>query len=207
MRQVTVHTTISAPREQVFDFIVDLAGRPAYTDHYLEDYRLARVNPYGKGAAARFLLRAPLAKEHVEIEITECERPRRIVEEARVGRRGRSRGLAVYELVPEAGGATRVELTTYSEPKTAIDAFKQRSAHRWMRRQTKMALERLRLIFEEPPARPLKRASIAGYEPFKAPRFGAHTGTDPTRRPRPGHGPFAGAHREAQPPALAEKPE
>ncbi len=42
MRQVTVHTTISAPREQVFDFIADLAGRPAYTDHYLDDYRLAR---------------------------------------------------------------------------------------------------------------------------------------------------------------------
>jgi uncharacterized protein YndB with AHSA1/START domain len=207
MRQVTVHTTISAPREEVFDFIADLAGRPSYTDHYLEDYRLSRANPYGKGAAASFLLRAPLANERVEIEITECERPRRIVEEARVGRRGRSRGLAVYDLVDTAGGATRVDLTTYSEPKTVIDAFKQRRAHRWMRRQTKLALERLRLVFEEPPDRPLKRASIAGYEPAKAPRFGAHTGSDPARRPRPGHGPFAGAHREPQPPALAEKPE
>jgi uncharacterized protein YndB with AHSA1/START domain len=203
MRQVTVHTTISAPREQVFDFIADLAGRPAYTDHYLEDYRLARVNPYGKGAAARFRL----LDEYVEIEITECERPRRIVEEARIGRRGRSRGLAVYELLPEAGGATRVELTTYSEPKTVIDRLKQRRAHRSMRRQTKLALERLRLIFEEPPERPLKRATIAGYEPSKAPRFGAHTGADPGRRPRPGHGPFPGAHREPQPPALAEQPE
>ena len=151
MRQVTVHTTISAPREQVFDFVADLAGRPAYTDHYLEDYRLARANPYGKGAAARFLLRAPFAKERVEIRITECERPRRIVEEARVGRRGRSRGLAVYEFIPEAGGATRVELTTYSEPKTRLDAFRQWRAQRWIRRQTKTALDRLRLIFEEPP--------------------------------------------------------
>jgi uncharacterized protein YndB with AHSA1/START domain len=204
MRQVTVHTTISAPREQVFDFVADLAGRPAYTDHYLEDYRLARANPYGKGAAARFLMRAPLAEERVEIEITECERPRRIVEEARLGRRGRSRGLAVYEFTPEPGGATRVELTTYSDPKNRFDAFKQRRAHRWMRRQTKMALERLRLVFEEPPEQPLKRATVAGYEPLKAARFGAHTGTDPSRRPRPGHGPAAGAHREPQPPALAE---
>ena len=204
MRQVTVHTTISAPREQVFDFIADLAGRPAYTDHYLEDYRLARVNPYGKGAAARFLLRAPFASERVEMEITDCDRPRRIVEETRLGRRGRTRGLAVYDFIAEGAGSTRVELTTWSEPAKAIDRFKQRRAHRWVARQTKTALERLRLIFEEPPDRPLKRATVAGYEPAKAPRFGAHTGTDPARRPRPGHGPLPGAHRETQPPALVE---
>ena len=203
MRQVTVHTTISAPRDQVFDFVADLAGRPCYTDHYLEDYRLARVNPYGKGAAARFAVRRPFAREYVEIEITDYDRPRRIVETARVGRRGRSRGLAVYDFIPEPGGTTRVELTTYSEPKTAADAFKQRRAHRWMRRQTKLALERLRLVFEEPPDEPLKRATIAGYEPQKAARFGAHVGVDPARRPRPGHGPAPGMHREAQPPALA----
>ena len=199
-----MHTTISAPREEVFDFIADLAGRPAYTDHYLEDYRLARVNPYGKGAAARFRLRAPFAKEWVEIEITEYDRPRHIVEEARLGRRGRTRGLAVYDFVTEAGGSTRVELTTWSEPKTFVDRLKQRGAHRWVARQSKIALERLRLIFEEPLDRPLKRATVAGYEPAKAARFGAHTGTDPARRPRPGHGPSAGAHREPQPPALVE---
>jgi uncharacterized protein YndB with AHSA1/START domain len=204
MRQVTVHTTISGPREEIFDFVVDLAGRPAYTDHYLDDYRLARVNSYGKGAAARFRVDAPFAKEYVEVRITEAERPRRIVEEARVGRRGRSRGLAVYEFIAEAPGTTRVELTTYSEPKTALDALRQNLSQRWMRRNTKMALERLRMIFEEPPEGPLKRATIAGFEPLKAARFGAHTGTDPARRPRPGHGPGAGAHREAQPPALAE---
>jgi len=203
MRQVTVHTTISAPREQVFDFVADLAGRPAYPDHYLRDYRLARVNPYGKGAAARFLLEAPLAKERVEIRLTEVTRPRRIVEEARIGRRGRSRGIAVYDFVDEGHGTTRVELTTFSEPGSVLDAFKQRRVHRWMLRQTRIALERLRLIFEEPPEQPLKRASIAGYEPLKAARFGAHTGTDPTRRPRPGHGPTAGAHRQPQPAALA----
>ncbi len=29
MRQVTVDVHISAPREDVFDFVADLAGRPA----------------------------------------------------------------------------------------------------------------------------------------------------------------------------------
>jgi uncharacterized protein YndB with AHSA1/START domain len=184
VREVTVSTVISAPRERVFDFVSDLAGRPAYTDHFMRDYRLARVNPVGPGAAARFQLRAPLAKEYAELEIKEVDRPRRIVEEVRVGRRGRNRSVAVYDFTPEGGGATRVELTTYGEPATAVDRLKQVGAAGWMRRQTKKALERLRMIFEEPPRGDLKRATIAGYEPAKAARFGAPAGMDPARGPR-----------------------
>jgi uncharacterized protein YndB with AHSA1/START domain len=186
MRQVTVDTHISAPREEVFDFVADLAGRPAYTDHYLDDYRLARVNPVGVGAAARFRLKAPLAKEYGELEIKEVDRPRRIVEEVRVGRRGRNRSLVVYDFIRAAAGLTRVELTILSEPATPIDRLKEARVAGWLRRRTKTALERLRVIFEEPPPEPLKRATIAGYEPSKAPRFGAAVGMDPARAPRPG---------------------
>src|SRR5919109_275181 len=184
MREVTVSTVISAPREEVFDFVCDLAGRPAYTDHYMHDYRLARVNPVGLGAAARFRLRAPLGKEYAELAITEVDRPRRIVEELHVGRRGRNRSLAVYEFLREAGGLTRVELTTYSEPATIVDRMKEIGAAGWVRRQTRKSLERLRMIFEEPPKDPLKRATIGGYEAAKAARFGAATGMNPARAPR-----------------------
>src|ERR671931_2303532 len=144
MRQVSVNVHIAAPREDVFDFVSDLGGRPAWTDHYLEDYRLARPNPYGLGAAARFLLRAPMAKEYVELAIVEYDRPRRIVEEARVGRRGRNRSVAVYEFEQESPSLTHVVLTTYSEPATVVDRFKQAGAAGWIRRRSKMALERLR---------------------------------------------------------------
>jgi hypothetical protein len=185
MRQTTVDACISAPREELFDFVGDLAGRPAYTDHYLEDYRLARVNPYGLGAAARFKLDAPFSSQYGELEIVEFDRPRKIVEEARLGRLGRSRSLAVYEFIAETGGNTRVELTTYSEPANALEALKQVGATGWMRRQTKIALERLRMIFEEPQERPLARATIAGFEPLKAARFGVHTGADPAHAANP----------------------
>ena len=181
MRRVTVHTSISAPREEVFDFVADLASRPAYTDHYLDDYRLARAKSSGLGAAARFLIKAPLAKEYAELTITEYDRPRRIVEEVRVGRLGRNRSVAVYEFLAEPAGVTRVELTTYSEPATPIDRIRQIGAAAWIKRKTKTALERLRVIFEEPPSEPLPRATLAGYEPLKAARFGAHTGADPGR--------------------------
>jgi uncharacterized protein YndB with AHSA1/START domain len=178
VRQVTVATSISAPREAVYDFVADLASRPAYTDHYLEDYRLARANPVGKGAAARFRMRG----QYAELSIREAERPRRIVEELRIGRRGRNRAIAVYEFVPETGGVTRVELTTYGEAATPIDRLKEIGLARWLRRNTKKALERLRLIFEEPPEGPLARATVAGFEPLKSARFGAATGMDPARR-------------------------
>jgi uncharacterized protein YndB with AHSA1/START domain len=181
MRQVTAETHISAPREEIFDFVADLAGRPAYTDHYLEDYRLARVKSSGPGAAARFRLGAPFAKEYAELEVRELERPRRIVEEVKWGRRGRSRAVAVYGFIRESGGETQVELTIYSEPTTLADSLKEIVAVRWLGRRTRMALDRLRMIFEEPPGKPLLRATIAGYEPQKAARFGAHTGADPAK--------------------------
>jgi uncharacterized protein YndB with AHSA1/START domain len=184
VREVTVSTVISAPRDEVFDFVCDLASRPAYCDHYMRDYRLARVNPIGRGAAARFQLRGPMAKEYAELEVREVDRPRRIVEEIRAGRRGRNRYVAVYDFAVEAGGTTRVELTTYGEPATIVDRLKEIGAAGWMRRQTKKALERLRMIFEEPPKGELKRATIAGYEPAKAARFGAPAGMDPSRPPR-----------------------
>ena len=177
-------TVISAPRESVFDFVNDLAGRPAYTDHYLRDYRLARVNPVGEGAAARFQLKAPLAKQYAELTVREADRPRRIVEELRVGRRGRNRSLAVYDFTKESPNVTRVELTSFSEPATIFDRLMEIGAAGWVRRQTKKSLERLRMIFEEPPKEPLKRATIAGYEAAKAPRFGAASGMDPARAPR-----------------------
>ncbi|HEY1273824.1 MAG TPA: SRPBCC family protein [Thermoleophilaceae bacterium] len=186
MREVTVTAFISAPREQVFDFVTDLAARPAYCDHYMKDYRLARANPVGQGAAARFRLKGPLAKEYAELTITEVDRPRRIVEQLAVGRRGRNRFVAVYEFLQEAGGNTRVELTTYGEAATPVDRIKQIGAAGWLRRKTKTSLARLRKIFEEPQKKPLPRATIAGYEPSKAPRFGAPTGADPSRAPREG---------------------
>jgi uncharacterized protein YndB with AHSA1/START domain len=185
MREVKVSAIISAPREAVFDFVADLAARPSYTDHYMDDYRLARVRPVGVGAAARFKLDAPFANEYAELTITKADRPRQIIEEIRVGRRGRNRSVAVYDFTRESAHVTRVELTTFSEPATVVDRFKEIGAASWLRRKTRKSLDRLRMIFEEPDRVKLKRATIAGYEPEKAPRFGAFAGMDPARPSKP----------------------
>lgn len=184
MREVTVSTLISAPREEIFDFVADLAARPAFGDHFMDDYRLARVHPVGVGAAARFKLDAPLASEYAELTITKADRPRQIIEEIRFGRRGRNRSVAVWDFTRESAHATRVELTTLAEPATWVDRLKEIGAAAWLKRQTRKSLDRLRTIFEEPGRVELKRATIAGYEPDKAARFGGYAGMDPARQSR-----------------------
>ena len=70
-----------------------------------------------------------------------------------------------------------------AEAATFSDRLKQIGAAGWTKRQTAKQLERLRMIFEEPGKEPLKRATIAGYEPSKAARFGAPPSADPARIP------------------------
>ena len=120
--------------------------------------------------------------QYAELSIREAERPRRIGEELRVGRRGRNRAIAVYDFLPEAAGTTRVELTSYGEPATPIDRLKELGLAGWVRRTSKKSLERLRMVFEDPPTEPLARVTVAGFEPAKSARFGAATGMDPARR-------------------------
>ncbi len=174
MGPVTVETVISAPRDAVFDFIGDLANHVAFTDHMMSDYRLARVNSVGLGASARFRLENPGPKQWAEVQLEVFERPRRIVEEGRSGRFLRNKFWTVWELSPEGRG-TRVELTFASEPATRWDSFKESLGGRgWVKRQNKVALARLRKVFEDPPAEPLARADVAGLEPRTLPRFGVH---------------------------------
>ena len=170
MRPVTLQTVISAPREEIFELVADLSRRVAWCDHFMEDYRLARAKPVGLGAAARFRARG----EWAEIAIAEYDPPRRLVEEGRIGRLGRSELRAVWELAPEGRGATRVVLTAWTEAGHPYDRLKEAlGARRWLRSQLRTALGRLRTIFEEPPTAPLARVTVAGYEPMKKARFGA----------------------------------
>lgn len=172
MRPFTVHAAISVPRERVFDEVADLSGRIAWADHYMQDYRLARVNSRGEGAAARYRMRPPGGRQWVEVKLAECERPRRVVEHARYGRVGRSRMTAVWELVAESASHTRVEVTVWTEPARPDALLELLGARAWLRRQVKGSLERLRMALEEPPAEPLARVTVAGFEPAKHARFG-----------------------------------
>jgi hypothetical protein len=165
----TVHTHIAAAREEVYDLVADLAARVAWTDHYLDEYRLTRPRSVGPGAAARFRVR----KGWAETSIVEAARPRSLREEGRTGRLGGTRTFTEWSFEVPTPGITRVELTYWTEPANRFAGAREGGLRRHLKRNGKRALERLRRVFEESRDRPLARAGIAGWEPGKAARFGS----------------------------------
>ena len=51
MDPVTSTITIGRPREEVFDYLADIANHPEFCDHYLTDWRLTRVDSVEIGRA------------------------------------------------------------------------------------------------------------------------------------------------------------
>ena len=176
MVPLRLHAFVSAPREQVFDLLVDMAARPSWTDHYMHEFRLENTRSAGVGAAARYRIDAPLYRQWVETEIVEADRARRVVEATRSGRLGHTSGEVSYELTPQGRSLTRVDMTISSSPGTARERFQERLAFRpWLRRRSKRALDRLRQILEERPGEPHERVTVAGWEQSRGPRFGTGT--------------------------------
>ena len=62
MDPVTAHVLIDRPREEVFDYLADIANHQEFSDHYLKDWRLTRVDSYGSGAGARYKMDGPFQR-------------------------------------------------------------------------------------------------------------------------------------------------
>ncbi len=141
---------ISAPRERVFDYLNDIANHPQFTDHYLVDWHLTRIDSVGRGAGARFRVKAPLNRfSWADVTFAEVDRPRQIVEVGRTGKNNRIRTLGVYELSPVGSGATRAQFTLETFPAAPSDRLREAlGARSWTRRKHARALRRLRAILE-----------------------------------------------------------
>jgi len=159
----TVSTTISRPREEVFEYLADIANHAEFTDHYLTDWHLTREDPYGEGAGARFRVNAPLNRfSWADVTLSDVEPPYRIVERGRGGKYNRIRMLGTYTLSPGPGGTTKVEYTLETLPAMLSDRIMEIVGGRgWNRRQAAKAMRRLRTILEEDRGRG-RRASVAG---------------------------------------------
>src|SRR6478672_7825921 len=122
MDPVAVSIVVSVPREAVFDYLNDIANHAEFTDHYLVDWHLTRIDSLGVGAGARFRVKAPGNRySWADVTVVEAERPHRIVERGRTGKDNRIRTLGVYDLAPVVGGATRVSFTLQTLPATRSD--------------------------------------------------------------------------------------
>ena len=162
MDPFTVSTTIAKPREEVFEYLADIANHPEFTDHYRVDWHLTRVDSYGTGAGARFRVKAPLNRfSWADVTFAELQSPFRIVERGRGGKYNRIRQLGTYTLSPGSSGTTKVEYTLETIPSQLSDRlFEGLGGRAWSRRQAAKALRRLRTILEEDRDRG-PRASVA----------------------------------------------
>ena len=166
MDPVTVSTTIGRPRAEVFDYVADIANHLEFSDHYMRDFRLTRLDSYGRGAGARFRLDAPLHDLWADMTFVEVEPPYRIVAYGRGGKFNRIKTTTIFTLDEAGGGeSTEVEVMTESEPPLPTDKLLEKvSGYRgWMRRSLRKSLRRLQAILEENEDRG-SRATVAGVQ-------------------------------------------
>src|ERR671916_566889 len=102
--------TIDRPRDEVFAYLADIANHPEFSDHYLKDWRLTRIDSVGHGAGARFRVDAPCQRfGWADLTFIEVERPHRIVAGGRGGKVKRNKTFTTWNLSPSGDSAPRVE--------------------------------------------------------------------------------------------------
>src|SRR3954464_12146468 len=151
MDPVSAHVVIDRPREEVFEYLADIANHAEFTDHYMTEWRLTRIDSYRRGARARFKIsRKGGGHAWGDMTFIEVEPPHRIVAAGRGGKFNRNKTWTTWTLEP-SGSATRVEVTTESEAALPTDKLMEAIPRRrgWTKRKLGKALSRLQAILEE----------------------------------------------------------
>jgi uncharacterized protein YndB with AHSA1/START domain len=121
MGPVSAEIEIDAPRERVFATIADLAWRPGFTDHFLHDFHLTRIESSGVGAGARFRTGSRRRSVWMDTAIVEVEAPHKLVERGRGGRVNRIPATTAWELTEGTGSLTAVRVSCWTDPSNPID--------------------------------------------------------------------------------------
>ena len=175
MDAVAVSTTVDRPREEVFEYLADVANHSEFMDHFTGDWHLTREDSYGYGAGARFKVDIHPGSRFSwgDMTFSAVERPSRIVARGRFGKYGRTRTLTIWELEPEGANSTRVRVTYETQPGILSDRINEAlGGRRFWRRRLRKSLSRLARILEEGRGRG-GRTTIAGgpRKPASAFRF------------------------------------
>jgi uncharacterized protein YndB with AHSA1/START domain len=151
MEPITLSTTIAKPREDVFEYLADVANHAEFSDHCMVDWHLTREDSYGHGAGARFRVKSRFDRfSYGDITLAELKAPERIVATGRGGRFNRIHTRSTWTLEEAGEGRTKVTFETQSTPVLKSDELMEKLLR--LRNATtrchKRALERLRSILE-----------------------------------------------------------
>ena len=167
MGPVSAEIEIDVPRVRAYEAIGDLARRPSFTDHFLADFHLTRIESRGIGAGARFRAEQPLRSVWMDTAIAELEAPYRIVERGRGGRGNRIPTTTVWELLEGSGSLIMVRVSHWTEPANPVDRALEAisGASFWQQRGWSEALRRLRDQLEADASAP-RAVTVAGGNPY-----------------------------------------
>ena len=164
MDPVHVKVRIDRPRDEVFAYLADVANHSEFSDHYLSNWHMLRVDSYGEGAGARFRVGVPWQRfDWGDYTLVEVEKPHRIVALGRYGKFNRIKTTGIWTLDTASGGATEVEYMFESEPALPTDRWVETltGQRRWFKRKLRKSMKRLQSILEEDHGRGA-RVTVAG---------------------------------------------
>ncbi len=143
MGPVYAEIEIDAPREQIFEYLMDIATRPILFGDAIEDFRLLRLESEGVGAGARFRFKRRSA--WIDTTITSVEPPRRVSERGAGGHFNRGLNGFEWEIAESVGSVSTVRLSYWTEPQGfARLTDRLTGGAGWYRRRLGHALDRLR---------------------------------------------------------------
>ncbi|HEY7257090.1 MAG TPA: SRPBCC family protein [Solirubrobacterales bacterium] len=167
MGPVGAAVEIDVPRSVAFAELCDLSRRPSFTDHFISDLRLTRIDPVGAGAGARFRFETFPRHLWMDTTITEIEEPQRIVEHGSGGRANRIPSTTVWELLEGPGSLITARVSFWTAPSShldrAIDSLGMASF--WLGRGWREAMSRLRDNLEAGTGA-AEPVSVAGGNPY-----------------------------------------
>jgi uncharacterized protein YndB with AHSA1/START domain len=146
------HVTIDRPREEVFAYLADIANHSEFSDHYMTNWHLTRIDSFGRGAGARYRLGVPRQRfDWGDMTFAVVEPPHRIVAVGRYGKFNRIKTTAIWTLDEGRGGGTEVDFMIETEPALPTDKIVETlSGQRgWFKRKVRKSLRRLQAILEE----------------------------------------------------------
>src|SRR5215213_8981604 len=111
MGPVGAEIEIDVSRERAFERVADLALRPSFTDHFIGDFHLTRIESRGVGAGARFRLALAPRRVWMDTAIVESIAPHKLLERGQGGRANRIPTTTVWEVLEGSGSLVRVKVS------------------------------------------------------------------------------------------------
>ncbi len=154
MKPVTVSTTVSMPREEVYEFLDVLANHEAFVDHLFTDWSFSGPRQ-GLGAKAEARTGAPLSQDWTDFKVLEAEPPTRIVEEA-IGAKGRRHTHGTYTLEAMPDGGTRIRFELIWIEAVRLERFFGPLTRAFVHRANARSMRRLARLLEQRPGAAVK---------------------------------------------------